>query len=81
MFFVCSGNSKNLKHFDLRGKEAVMNEQAIIMEQHQDLMRLARDPRRISETTYQDLSQVDIGSGFRKEFADQRLACRRRKTS
>ena len=46
----------------------------IVVVHDQDLMRLARDPRRIRENTYQDLSQVDIGSGFHKDFADQRLA-------
>ena len=46
----------------------------IVVVHDQDLMRLARDPRRIRENTYQDLSQVDIGSGFHKDFSDQRLA-------
>ena len=47
---------------------------SVVVAHDQDLMRLARDPRRIRETTYQDLSEVDIGSGFHKDFADQRLA-------
>jgi glycerophosphoryl diester phosphodiesterase len=46
----------------------------IVVVHDQDLMRLARDPRRIGENTFQDLSQVDIGSGFHKDFSDQRLA-------
>jgi len=46
----------------------------VVVVHDQDLMRLARDPRRIRETPYQDLSQVDIGSGFRKEFSGERLA-------
>ncbi|MCP4575943.1 MAG: hypothetical protein GY846_06635 [Deltaproteobacteria bacterium] len=47
---------------------------SVVVAHDQDLMRLALDPRRIRETTYLDLSQVDIGSGFHKDFADQRLA-------
>ena len=46
----------------------------VVVVHDQDLMRLARDPRRIRETSYQELSQVDIGSGFHKDFTDQRLA-------
>jgi len=46
----------------------------VVVVHDQDLMRLAHDPRRIRETTYQDLSKVDIGSGFHKEFAGERLA-------
>ena len=46
----------------------------VVVVHDQDLMRLSRDPRRIGETTYQDLSQVDIGSGFGKAFAGERLA-------
>jgi len=46
----------------------------VVVVHDQDLMRLARDPRRVRETTYQDLSKVDIGSGFNKEFAGERLA-------
>jgi glycerophosphoryl diester phosphodiesterase len=47
---------------------------SVVVVHDQDLMRLARDPRRIRETTYHDLSQVDMGSGFHKDFRDQRLA-------
>jgi len=46
----------------------------VVVVHDQDLMRLARDPRRIRETTYQDLSKVDVGSGFHKKFAGERLA-------
>ena len=46
----------------------------VVVVHDQDLMRLAHDPRRIRETTYQDMSKVDIGSGFSKDFAGERLA-------
>jgi glycerophosphoryl diester phosphodiesterase len=46
----------------------------VVVIHDQDLMRLARDPRRISTTTYKDLAQVDIGSRFHKDFADQRIS-------
>ena len=38
-----------------------------------DLMKQAGDPREIRETTYADLSEVDIGSSFDSAFADERL--------
>lgn len=46
----------------------------VVVVHDRDLMRLSMEPRRIGETTYQDLSQVDIGSGFGKGFAGERLA-------
>jgi glycerophosphoryl diester phosphodiesterase len=39
-----------------------------------DLMKLAQDPRRISETDYADLSRVDIGRKFNSDFTGERLA-------
>ncbi len=46
----------------------------IVVVHDQDLMKLARDPRRIDQTTYQDLSQVDIGSLFHPDFKRERIA-------
>lgn len=39
-----------------------------------DLMRMARDVRRISETDYADLGEVDIGRKFHHDFSGERLA-------
>ena len=39
-----------------------------------DLMKLARDERRIGETDYADLSRVDIGRKFNRDFTGERLA-------
>ena len=38
-----------------------------------DLMRLAGDPRRINETDYADLAEVDVGAGFHPRFAGERI--------
>jgi glycerophosphoryl diester phosphodiesterase len=46
----------------------------VVVIHDQDLMKLARDPRRIGQTTYQDLSQVDIGSLFHPDFKRERIA-------
>ena len=46
----------------------------VVVVHDQDLMKLARDPRRIGQTTYQDLSQVDIGSLFHPDFKRERIA-------
>lgn len=46
----------------------------VVVVHDQDLMKLARDPRRIDQTTYQDLSQVDIGSLFHPDFKRERIA-------
>ena len=46
----------------------------VVVVHDQDLMKLARDPRRISQTTYRDLSQVDIGSLFHPDFKGERVA-------
>ena len=46
----------------------------VVVVHDQDLMKLARDPRRIDQTTYQDLSQVDIGSLFHPDFKLERIA-------
>ena len=40
----------------------------VVVVHDQDLMKSARDPRRIGQTTYRDLSQVDIGSLFHPDF-------------
>ena len=39
-----------------------------------DLMKMARDPRRISETNYADLAGIDIGRMFHRDFAGERVA-------
>jgi glycerophosphoryl diester phosphodiesterase len=39
-----------------------------------DLMKLARDPRRISQTNYTELAQVDIGKLFNPAFTGERVA-------
>ena len=46
----------------------------VVVAHDQDLMKLARDPRRIDQTTYQNLSQIDIGSLFHPEFKRERIA-------
>jgi glycerophosphoryl diester phosphodiesterase len=46
----------------------------IVLVHDRDLMKLARDPRRITQTTYQDLSGVDIGSLFHQDFKGEPLA-------
>ncbi|MGD8650102.1 MAG: glycerophosphodiester phosphodiesterase family protein [Desulfobacterales bacterium] len=46
----------------------------VIVIHDQDLMKLAHDPRRIDQTTYQELSQVDIGSLFHPDFKRERIA-------
>jgi glycerophosphoryl diester phosphodiesterase len=46
----------------------------VVVVHDQDLMKLARDPRRIAQTTYLDLSQVDIGSLFHPDFKRERIA-------
>ena len=46
----------------------------VVVVHDQDLMKLARDPRRIDRTTYQDLSRVDIGSLFHPDFKQERIA-------
>ncbi len=39
-----------------------------------DLMKMARDSRRISQTDYADLAQADIGREFHLDFTGERLA-------
>ncbi|KPJ78233.1 MAG: hypothetical protein AMJ54_04475 [Deltaproteobacteria bacterium SG8_13] len=39
-----------------------------------DLMRMARDPRRIRETDYAHLTKIDIGRMFHPDFAGERVA-------
>ena len=39
-----------------------------------DLMRMARDPRRIRETNYADLARIDIGRIVHRDFAGERVA-------
>ncbi|MGD9286319.1 MAG: glycerophosphodiester phosphodiesterase family protein [Desulfobacterales bacterium] len=46
----------------------------VVVVHDQDLMKLARDPRRIDQTTYQDLSGIDIGSLFHPDFKQERIA-------
>jgi glycerophosphoryl diester phosphodiesterase len=46
----------------------------VVVVHDRDLMKLARDPRRIDQTTYRDLSQVDIGSLFHPDFKRERIA-------
>lgn len=38
-----------------------------------DLMKLAGDPRRVGQTDYQELAQVDIGRSFHGDFEGERL--------
>jgi glycerophosphoryl diester phosphodiesterase len=46
----------------------------IVVVHDRDLMKLARDPRRIAQSTYQDLSRVDIGSLFHPDFKGEPIA-------
>jgi glycerophosphoryl diester phosphodiesterase len=46
----------------------------IVVVHDRDLMKLARDSRRIAQTTYQDLSQIDIGSLFHPDFKGEPIA-------
>ena len=46
----------------------------VVVVHDQDLMKLARDPRRIDQTTYEDLSRIDIGSLFHPDFKLERIA-------
>ena len=39
-----------------------------------DLMKMARDSRRIGETDYAELIRVDVGREFHRDFAGERLA-------
>ena len=39
-----------------------------------DLMKLARDPRRIAETEYAELAKVDIGKMFHSDFTGEQVA-------
>ncbi len=39
-----------------------------------DLMKVARDPRRIAQTEYADLAKVDIGKMFHADFTGERVA-------
>ena len=39
-----------------------------------DLMKMARDPRRIRETNYADLARIDIGRMIHPDFAGERVA-------
>lgn len=46
----------------------------IVVVHDRDLMKLARDSRRIAQTTYQDLSRVDIGILFHPDFKGEPIA-------
>jgi glycerophosphoryl diester phosphodiesterase len=46
----------------------------LVMEHDTDLMKQAQDPRMITETKYEDLKDVDIGSFFGPEYAGEHLA-------
>jgi glycerophosphoryl diester phosphodiesterase len=39
-----------------------------------DLMKVARDPRRIAQTEYAELAKVDIGKMFHSDFTGERVA-------
>jgi glycerophosphoryl diester phosphodiesterase len=39
-----------------------------------DLMKIARDPRRIAQTEYAELAKVDIGKMFHPDFTGERVA-------
>lgn len=45
----------------------------VVVNHDADLMRLAGDPRVITRSTYAELREVDVGSWFGSEFADERL--------
>ncbi|MHC5163108.1 MAG: glycerophosphodiester phosphodiesterase family protein [Planctomycetota bacterium] len=47
---------------------------AIVVTHDKDLMKMAGDPRSIRQTSYAELSQVDIGQLFGPEFKGQRLS-------
>jgi glycerophosphoryl diester phosphodiesterase len=46
----------------------------VVVTHDADLMKMARDPRRIRETDYADLARVDIGREFHPDFTGERLA-------
>ena len=46
----------------------------VVVTHDSDLMKMARDPRRIRETDYADLARVDIGREFHPDFTGERLA-------
>lgn len=45
----------------------------LVVSHDADLMRVARDPSVISESTFDALRAIDVGSSFGKEFAGERL--------
>jgi glycerophosphoryl diester phosphodiesterase len=46
----------------------------VVVAHDADLMKTARDPRRIGQTEYAELEEVDIGRMFHPDFAGERLA-------
>ncbi len=46
----------------------------VVMLHDADLMRMARDPRKVESLTLPELKQIDIGSGFSAKFQDERPA-------
>jgi glycerophosphoryl diester phosphodiesterase len=45
----------------------------VVVLHDQDLMRLAGDPRRIAEMTYEEARKLDVGTKFDPKFAGERL--------
>lgn len=45
----------------------------VVVLHDQDLMRLAGDPRRIADMTYEEARQLDVGAKFDPKFAGERL--------
>jgi glycerophosphoryl diester phosphodiesterase len=45
----------------------------VVLLHDRDLMRMARDARRLDELTYDEVRKLDVGSGFAPEFAGERV--------
>ena len=45
----------------------------VVVTHDRDLMRIAGDPRRLTEITFEELSAIDAGSKFGPEFAGERV--------
>jgi glycerophosphoryl diester phosphodiesterase len=46
----------------------------VVVAHDADLMKVARDPRRIAQTEYAELAKVDIGKMFHPDFTGERVA-------
>lgn len=45
----------------------------VVVTHDRDLMRMARDPRKLTEITFEELRSADVGSAFAPEFAGERV--------